>query len=98
LRISAALAWLLGDSAQTRAETRKKIVDLYRVRSRVVHGATALRPQEAFEHRTEALDIAIRALRALLRDRPELLADCQNSGERSLRLLLDGEDSRPDVG
>lgn len=97
LRISAALAWLLGDSPEARAEVRKRIADLYRARSRVVHGATTLIPQEAFEHRTEALDIAIRALRALLKDRAALLADCRNSGERSLRLLLDGE-LRPGIG
>jgi hypothetical protein len=89
LRISAALAWLTGDSATARATIRKKVADLYRVRSKVVHGATALEPQKAYEHRTEALDIAIRALRVLLKDRPELLSDCSTSGERSVRLLLD---------
>jgi hypothetical protein len=74
---------------------RKKIADLYRLRSRVVHGARALRPQEALEHRTEALEIAVRALRALFKDRPELLADCRSRRERSLRLLLGGGDVGP---
>lgn len=89
LRISAALAWLLSDSPAVRDETRKKIRYLYDARSKIVHGATALTPQEALEHRTQALDIAVRALRALLEERPKLLADCHDSAERSICLLLD---------
>ncbi len=88
LRISTALAWLLGASSNEREEIRKKVRDLYRLRSRVVHGAAALRPQEAYAHRTEALDIAVRTLRALFQDRPELLTECKDSSERSVRLIL----------
>lgn len=88
LRVSTALAWLLAKSAEERQELRRTIVGLYNVRSDVVHGNRFLTPQEANEKHQEALDIAVRALRAVFRSRPELLADCKDSNERSHRLIL----------
>ena len=94
LRVSAALAWLLGDTAADRKEIRKQVSDLYALRSKVVHGARVLDPQQAHKERGTALDIAIRALRVLFSQRTELLTDCKDSTERSLRLLLDERDDK----
>jgi hypothetical protein len=88
LRISAALAWLLGKNADERREIRKQVADLYKVRSAVVHGSRFLKPPEAEERRREALDIALRALRALFK-RPDLLST--SSTERSVQLILGGK-------
>jgi len=88
LRVSAALAWLLGSDADERSLLKKQIGDVYNARSDIVHGNRNLDPEEAGRFRQEALDIAVRALRGLFRDRAELLKDCRDSTERSNRLIL----------
>lgn len=88
LRISAALAWLLGKNAADRQRIRKQVGDLYALRSQVVHGNRALNPTEANEKHLEALDIAIRALRQMFHRHSYLLTECENSTERSMRLIL----------
>jgi hypothetical protein len=88
LRIAAALAWLLGKNATQRQEIRTQVNAIYKTRSNIVHGGPSLKPQELYEKYQEALDIAIRALRAIFRNRPELLSECKDSTERSLRLIL----------
>jgi hypothetical protein len=89
LRVSAAMAWLLGSSANERQAVRRQVSELYNIRSDVVHGNRFLEPQEANQRRHEALDLTIRALRTLFKERPALLVDCKDSNERSLRLILD---------
>lgn len=89
LRLSAALAWLLGKDAADRIKIRRQAARLYNLRSDVVHGNRFLNPKEAAERHREALGIAVRALRVVLRERPNLLADCKDSSERSLHLILD---------
>jgi hypothetical protein len=88
LRIATALAWLLGRNATERQEIRSQVNTLYKTRSDIVHGGPPLNPQEIHEKYQEALDIAIGALRAIFRNRPELLSECKDSTERSLRLIL----------
>ena len=90
LRVSAALAWLLGKNAVDRIEIRRQVLRLYKLRSDVVHGNRFLNPREAGERHREALGIAVRALRVLLRERLNLLTDCKDGNERSLQLILDG--------
>jgi hypothetical protein len=92
LRIAAALAWLLGKNGRERQEIRRTIAALYKIRSDVVHGNRFLNPQEANDKHQEALDIAVRSLRVVIRNRPELLSDCKDSTERSLRLILNERD------
>jgi hypothetical protein len=93
LRISAALAWLLGRNAADRQRIRKQVTDLYRIRSDVVHGNRALNPSDANEKHLEALDIAIQALRRVFHRHTHLLTDCKNSTERSMRLILNDRTS-----
>jgi len=90
LRVSAALAWLLGADAKERKKLKKVIGELYSIRSGVVHGTRNLDPKEAGERREEALDITIRSLQILFRDRHDLLTECKDGGERSNRLILGG--------
>ncbi len=91
LRIGAAVAWLLGTDGRHRQELRRQVSKLYNLRSDVVHGNRFLKPREAFDRYREALDLTVQILRTLFRDRPELLAECKDSDERSLRLILGGE-------
>jgi Apea-like HEPN len=91
LRIGAAVAWLLGTDGPQRREIRRQVSKLYNLRSDVVHGNRFLKPREAFDHYREALDLTVQILRTLFRYRPELLAECKDSDDRSLRLILDGE-------
>lgn len=90
LRVSTAMAWLLGKTAADRREIRAQASALYGLRSKVVHGAKILSPSESSSRSEEALGLTIRALRALFSGRPELLVECRDSSERSMRLIVDG--------
>jgi hypothetical protein len=87
LRISTSLAWLLEVDATSRGKTRDRIKKLYDLRSDVVHGKK-VSVQKIAEESGDAVRLAVRALRTLFQDRPELLADCKDSTERSNRLML----------
>lgn len=87
LRVTASLAVLLEADSQARRKLRTKLGKIYSLRSDVVHGTSALSKQADFAACYEALDIALEALRVLLRDRTDVLA--QRTGtERSLHLLV----------
>ncbi|MFF1445084.1 hypothetical protein [Streptomyces sp. NPDC058295] len=87
LRVTASLALLLTDSPQDRRKLRTKLGKIYALRSDVVHGSSALNEAAEYAYCYEALEIALRALRVLLRDRPDVLA--QRTGtERSLHLIV----------
>jgi hypothetical protein len=90
LRVSAALSWLLDPNPETRPEMRRRIADLYRLRSDVVHGNRFLGPREAAEQSAKAIELTLNALRTLFQDRPDLLAGCRDGAERSNRLILGG--------
>jgi hypothetical protein len=88
LRISAALAWLLEDDAASRRSRQTAVKKLYQLRSDVVHGNRPLDGPEAVQGSRDARMVAVEALRKLFRDRPELLRECGDGSERSLRLML----------
>lgn len=90
LRVTASLALLLEGDYNERRKLRTELAKIYALRSDVVHGtASPVGDDIALCHR--ALDIAIRALRAILAHRPDLLEE-PDSNARSLRLILGSSD------
>lgn len=89
LRVSSALAWLLGKDSSERAELQSKFSKLYNLRSRIVHGSGVLEVNESIKLPQEAVKIALDALKEIFENRPELLEDCKDSNERSKKLILD---------
>lgn len=85
LRVAASLTLLLGPDPKHRGDLRRKLTKIYGLRSKVVHGDSLPRQTEMHLCQ-EALDVAIRALRAILKDRPDLIK--MNGAERSLNLIL----------
>jgi hypothetical protein len=88
LRISSAIAWLLGTNFTSRLQLQAEIRSLYAARSRIVHGAS---PGQANigELANRALSLAISALMALFRDYPDLLK-LGDGAARSLQLIVGG--------
>jgi Apea-like HEPN len=88
LRISAALAWLLAHEPATREALQIELRNVYDYRSKIVHGnepnATALAEQA-----NNALTHTRDALRALFRDRPDVLS-LPDGAARSLRVIMGG--------
>lgn len=86
LRISAAMAWLLADTAAERRELQREIRQLYDDRSKIVHGGVfdevSIAPKA-----NRALDLAILSLRELFRSRSDVLA-LSDGAARSIRLML----------
>jgi pimeloyl-ACP methyl ester carboxylesterase len=89
LRISAALAWLLGSDAKQREDIRSQVTKIYGLRSDIVHGNRLVRPDEAVEALTAARKLTLSALRLLFRERTGVLA-LRNGDERSRVLILGG--------
>lgn len=88
LRISSAMAWLLKDDAVEREEFQIKLKDIYDFRSKIVHGGKFDESSVA-EQANDALKYARDALRALLRDRPDVLK-LADGAARSLRMIMGG--------
>ena len=87
LRISSAMAWLLEADGAKRLILQDQLKRLYDDRSKIVHGAQF--DSDAMGQRAnDALLYAIRSLKALLRDRPDILG-LSDGAARSLRLILD---------
>lgn len=85
-RVTAALARLLEPDVSKRRNFRKKLADVYDVRSRIVHGSK-IDPAKVNEARNLAVDVAIRALREFYRRGDRWMA--MSSTERSDSLLLE---------
>jgi hypothetical protein len=86
-RICGAMAHLLEpDKQQQRLLLFRRLQELYRVRSSLVHGAQEPDARSATTHRDEAVRYALMAMRRLY-DRRELLS-ANSSGERGRNLLL----------
>jgi hypothetical protein len=88
LRVSSAMAWLLGTDFDSRRAMQRDISGLYNLRSDIVHGTTAGGTDLAVRS-NRALELAIQALAALFRDHPDVLA-MPDGSERSRYLLLGG--------
>lgn len=89
LRISSAMAWLLADTAEGRADLQKEIKGLYDDRSKIVHGG-AFNETAIAERANRALSLALSSLATLLRDRSDVLS-LPDGSARSLRLILEGD-------
>jgi hypothetical protein len=89
LRVSAALGWLLGSTAEQREEIRAKAAKVYALRSAVVHANRVVPPEEAVEALLVARRLTILALRVLFGERTDVLA-LGRSGDRSRVLLMGG--------
>jgi Apea-like HEPN len=92
-RLAAAVAWLLGSTLEERTERQRLAGKLYDQRSRVVHGSH-LNPADAEVARGAAIRLTIESMRALISDRPELIAD----EERGRKLVLGGANEDPGAG
>lgn len=89
-RVTSALAVLLESEAAKRAELRRQLEKVYALRSTVVHGGEP-KPKDNLQERKElAIRTGVDALRALLRDRPDLIKD----RERGIRLILGSAGSK----
>ena len=86
LRVTASLALLLEDDYAKRRKLRTRLGKIYALRSDAVHG-TAMPDGEQIALCNEALEIALKALQAILEKRSDLLEE-PDSTARSLRLLL----------
>jgi Apea-like HEPN len=89
LRVSAALGWLLGSTAEQREEIQAKAAKVYALRSAVVHANRVVTPEEAVKALSVAQRLTLAALRVLFRERTDLLA-LGKSGDRSRVLLMGG--------
>lgn len=87
-RVTASLAKVLEETAEKRLELQKELNKLYGVRSSMVHGAKEPDPDTAAKNRERVIRVAIDGLRALYRERPELLS--MPPEERSKTVLLEG--------
>jgi hypothetical protein len=85
-RVSSAMAWLLGGDAADRRSLQSEVKGLYDDRSKIVHGGTFDELSIAARS-NRALELARASLRALLRDRPDVLR-LQDGAARSLTLVL----------
>jgi Apea-like HEPN len=85
-RVTTCLATLLEQSLEARMDLRKRLSGIYALRSKVVHGNRNLKESE-YPKCQEALTVAIDAVRALITQRPDILA-LPDGTARSTALLL----------
>lgn len=85
-RVSAALTKLIEKNPNNRLVLRKRLSDIYAIRSRLVHGSP-VDPAELNPACDEAIDVAIQALRACYKLGPEWLSFSSN--DRSNKILLE---------
>jgi len=87
LRVSLAMAWLLEPASPPRRQSlQRRLKALYAARSDIVHG-NPYDPRRVADLANEAFACSVRALAALFRDHPDLLA-YTDGGARGLRLML----------
>ncbi len=94
LRITTALAWLLGTDADDRAARQSRYKNLYGLRSDIVHGSDKLKVAEVPAAAEEAVQVSLAALREIFSVRQDLLQE-NDSGRRGNRLLLDRRPEQP---
>nr|GID81974.1 hypothetical protein Ade03nite_08980 [Actinoplanes derwentensis] len=90
LRVSGALACLLYPPGADREAAQKRYSKIYNSRSEIVHASLTKKttPEVIAENAREAAQVAIRALRAILDTRRDLIT--LDSASRGLQLLLEG--------
>jgi hypothetical protein len=86
LRISAAMSWLLASDAASREELQSTLRKLYDYRSQIVHGGP-FDESALIQHANDALTYSLETLRAVIRDRPDVLA-LRDGAARSLRMIM----------
>jgi hypothetical protein len=87
LRVSAAMAWLLGADGKDRRRLQLALKRIYDARSKVVHGGDVA-PQELAGTALDALTYSVDIMRVLFRDRQDILG-LADGAARSLAVLLD---------
>jgi hypothetical protein len=87
LRVTASMARLIEDDTAERDALRGRLADIYKLRSKAVHGNGQPKDSE-LPLCYDALTYAIQTLRKMFRDRPDLLDHKDGTG-RSLKLLLE---------
>lgn len=93
-RVATGFALLLAEGEDERRNVKKRAQKLYGLRSDVVHGAIPrLDWSVAGEHRQEAVQMLLRALRLLYKDDPDLLAKSDRTNELLMRRGLGGGSS-----
>jgi hypothetical protein len=85
-RVSGALARLLRREGEDRRKLRTRLSDIYRLRSKIVHGVE-VDQQEIARAGKDAIRFATDALRVLIADRPDLIP--LTSSERSTAILME---------
>ena len=85
-RVSGAIARLLRPPGQDRRRLRSRIGEIYRIRSKVVHGSE-VDSRDVARASEEASRLAADVLRALIADRPDLVR--QTSADRSTAILME---------
>ncbi|MGL1935330.1 MAG: HEPN domain-containing protein [Fibrobacterales bacterium] len=78
-RISISIAKLLGKTEEDRSALHKLVVEYYNIRSKLVHGVKDLTWEQAIEYRDKSLDVALKAIRTLYKERVDLIQDTNRS-------------------
>lgn len=86
LRVTASMALLLESDKVKRKKLRKRLAEIYRLRSTVVHGSGTVTNAQA-PMCQEALDLALQALQVVTKDRIDVL-ELPDGAARSLHLIL----------
>jgi hypothetical protein len=94
-RVTAALTLLLEPDPLKRPALRRELTEVYRARSKVIHGSTITGKISLNELKERAITTAVESLRMLFVERPHLIPD----RDRGIRLILrtvDPEESSPE--
>lgn len=86
-RVTATISKLLRRSVSERVALQKELSEIYRQRSRLVHGAAEPSPVKLGQMRQRAIDIALDCLRAIYRERSDLIE--LEPSPRGARVLLE---------
>jgi hypothetical protein len=95
LRITMSVAWMLGADGDSRTKLFNDLKKVYQQRSDIVHGNAKLKTDKTYPYARQAIDISIKLLRIMFKDRPELL-QLKTGAERSALALLDARENIAD--
>jgi Apea-like HEPN len=85
-RVSASIARFLSPPGKGRTDSRRRVAEIYHLRSRIVHGVRVA-PPDADKAGREAISIAIDCIRKIIAERPDMVK--MTSVERSTNILLE---------